>query len=147
MQDAASDAEEDSAADQTTASEEGAESPVAGWRVELLASHRLDLRSSRLVDAESTPDVEELRGVAYIATAAHHADQSAESADGGDDDVVQLVDGTPAVLPDQTTLPSVAVHSSTKHVRDLLDTPTTLAPGTARQNHESLDSDRTSTHP
>lgn len=138
--------EKDSAADQTAASEEGAESPVAGRRNGfLLAAHCLDLRSPRHADAESSPDVEELRGVPYIAAAAHHARQPAESADG--DDVAQLADGAPAVLPDEATLASAAVQSAAEHVRDILDTPTALASGAARQDHESFDRDRTGARP
>lgn len=144
MQAVASD-EKDPAADQTAASEEGAESPVAGRRSGLLlAAHCLDLGSPRHADAESSPSVlEELRGVPYIATAAHHAGQPAESADG--DDVVQLADGAPAVLPDEAALASPAVQPAAQHVRHVLDTPTALASGTARQDHESLDSDRAGT--
>lgn len=137
--------EEDSAADQTAASEEGAESPVAGRRHGLLlAAHCLDRRSPRHADAESPPNVEELRGVPNIATAAHYAGQPAESADGDD---AQLADGAPAVLPDEAALASAADQPAAEHVRDVLDTPTALASGTARQDLESLDSDRTGARP
>lgn len=99
--------EEDSAAHQTTASEEGAESLVAGRRNEHLAAYRLDLRSPRDADAESSANVEELRGVAYIAATPHHAGQSTEPANG--DDVTQFVNGTTADLLDEATLAPVAV--------------------------------------
>lgn len=135
--------EKDSAVDQTAASEEGTESPVAGQRNGLLAPHCLDLRSPRHADAESSPNVEELRGVPYITTAAHHAGQPTESADG--DDVAQPADGAPTVLLDEAALASVTVQPATEHVRDVLDTPATLASGAARQDHEPFDSDRTST--
>lgn len=137
--------EKASAADQTATSEEGTESPVAGWRNGLfLSAHRLDLRSSRHTDPESSPNVEELRGVAYFTTAAHHAGRPTESADG--DDVAQPADGAPAVLPDEAALTSTAVHPATEHVRDVLDTTAALASGAARQDHESFDSDRAGAH-
>lgn len=145
MQADASSNEEDSAAYQTTASEEGAESLVAGRRDEHLAAHRLDLHPPRDTNAESSANVEELRGVAYIAAAPHHAGQSTESADG--DDVVQFINGAAADLLDEATFASAALQSTTEHVRNLLDTPTAFASGIARQNHKSLDSNRASTHP
>lgn len=138
--------EEDSAADQTAASEEGTESLVTGRRIELVfAAHCLDLRSSRHADAESSPNVEEFRGVAYIATATHHAGQSTESVDG--DDVAQPVDGAPASLPDEAALASAAVEPATEYVWNVLDTPAALASGVAWQDHEPVDSDRAGAHP
>lgn len=137
--------EKASVADQTAAGEERTESFVAGRRNGFfLTAHRLDLRSSRLSDAESSSNVEELRGVAYIATAAHHAGQPTESADGVD--VAQPADGAPAVLLDEAALASPAV-PATEHVRDVLDTTAALASRAAWQDHESFDSDRTGADP
>lgn len=136
----------DSTTDQTAASEEGAESPVAGRRTGFfLAAHCLNLRSPRHADAESSPNVEELRRVPYIATAAHHAGQPTESTNG--DDVAQLADGTSAVLPDEAALAPAIIQPATKYVRNVLDTSTAFASGAARQNDESLDSDRAGARP
>lgn len=133
--------EKDSVVDQTATSEEGAESPVAGRRNGLLlAAHCLDRGSSRHADVESSPNVKEFRGVPYIATATHYAGQPTESADG--DDVVQPADGAPTILLDEAALTSVTVQPATEHVRNVLDTPATLASGATRQDHESFDSDR-----
>lgn len=126
-------------ADATAASEERTESPLAGQR-DRLAAHRLVLHPHRHADAESSSNVQELGGVAYIAAAAHHAGESAESADG--DDVDESVDGAAAVLLDEAALASAAL-SATEHVRELLDTPAALESGVPRQDHESLDSGRT----
>lgn len=110
----------------------------------MLAAHRLVLGSRDHIDVESSSDVEELGGVAYIAAAAQHVGQSAEPADG--DDVDEFVDGATAVLLDQATLTSTAHQSTAKYVRQLLDTPTAFESGVPRQDHESLDSSRTGAH-
>lgn len=140
MQANASD-EEDQAPDQATAGEEGAESPVAGRRGELLAAHRLDLQPPRHVDPGPPADVQEHRGVAHIAPAAHHARHtSAERTDG--DDVVESAGGAATVLPDEAALAPAAVHPATRHVRNVLDTAAALASRVARQDGKSVDSDR-----
>lgn len=132
--------EEGTVADAAAAGEEGAESPVAGQRDDVeLTAHRLVRGPRGHTDVESSSDVEELGGVAYItAAAAHHAGQSAESADG--DDVDESVDGAAAVLLDEAALASAAHQSAAEHVRQLLDTPAALESGVPRQDHESLDS-------
>lgn len=141
--------EEDQTLDSATTSEEGAESPIAGRRDKFLTAHRLDLHPSRHADAESPTDIEEFRGIAHIAAAAaaaHYAGQSSTESTNGDD--AEFIGGTTAIVPDETTLASAANQPATEHIRDLLDTPATLASRIARQNDESVDSYRTSTfHP
>jgi len=137
--------EKDSAVNQTAAREKGAKSSVAGWRNELLfAAHCLDF-SSLHADVESSPNVEELRGIPYITTATHHAGQPTEFVDG--DDIVQLADGAPAVLPSEAALASAAIQPATEHVWDVLDISAALATGAARQDNKPLDSDRAGAYP
>lgn len=104
----------------------------------MLAAYRLVPASRVYADVESSSDVEELGGVAYITAAALHVGESAEPADG--DDVDELVDGAAAILLDQAALASAAHQSTAEHVRQLLDAPAALESGVPRQDHESLDS-------
>jgi hypothetical protein len=138
--------QKDQASDQATASEEGTESLVAGWRREFLTTYRFDLHSSCYADAESSANIEDPRGDTHFATAAHHVGQSStESADG--DDVAEFIDSTTAILSDEATFAPATVQSATKHIRVLLDTPATFASRIAWQNDESVNSYRTSAHP
>lgn len=98
--------QEVSTPDASTPCQEGTESPVTRQR-DVLASHRPVTHTRDNANAEPAPDIEKLGRVANRVTAPTNPGEPTEPVDG--DHLDEPVDRTPALLSDETTLPSALV--------------------------------------